>query len=119
MRGNHIFRSTNKKIFSLTRILIVRDLNAPRKIKDLSVRLQMFDSKDILRFGMDRLAKKIIYFNNYYIYRTKIGTRMPDSESNEINVNIAEYANVLNDRFNIFVNPNTDSLLIPIDGNEN
>jgi hypothetical protein len=68
---------------------------------------------------MNRLAEKVIYFNNYYIYRTGIGTRMPDSESNEININTAEYANVLNDRFNIFINLNTDSLLIPIDGDEN
>jgi hypothetical protein len=78
----------------------------------------MFDLEDILRLRMDRLAEKVIYFNNYYIYRTGIGIRMPDSEFNEININIAEYTNVLNDRFNIFINLNTDSLLIPIDGDE-
>jgi hypothetical protein len=78
----------------------------------------MFDSDDILRLGIDKLAEKVMYFNDHYIYRTEIGTRMPDSESNEINVNIAEYANVLDDRFNIFINPNTDNFLIPIDGNE-
>lgn len=43
---------------------------------------------------------------------------MPDSESNEINIDTAEYANVLNDRFNIFINLNPDSLLILIDGDE-
>jgi hypothetical protein len=67
---------------------------------------------------MDRLTEKVIYFNDHYIYRTGIGTRMPDSESNEINVDIAEYANVFDDRFNIFINPNTDSFLILIDGDE-
>ena len=78
----------------------------------------MFDSEDILRLRIDRLAEKVIYFNNHYIYRTGIGTRMPDSEFNEINIDIAEYANVFNDRFKIFINFNTDSLLIPIDGDE-
>ena len=118
MRGNHTFKSINKEIFSLARTLVVGDLSAPRRVEDLPVRLQMFDSEDILRFGMDRLAEKVMYFNDHYVYRTGIGTRMPDSESNEIDVDTAEYANVLDDRFDIFVNPNTDSLLIPIDGDE-
>jgi hypothetical protein len=118
MPGDHIFRLTNKEIFSLARILIVKNLNASRKIKDLPIRLQIFDSDNILRLKMDKLAEKIIYFNNYYIYRTGIDIRIPDNEFNEININIAEYANVLDDRFNIFINLNTDSLLIPIDGDE-
>jgi hypothetical protein len=118
MRGDHTSRSTDKEIFSLARTLVVGDLSAPRRVEDLPVRLQMFDSEDILRLGMDRLAEKVMYFNDHYVYRTGIGTRMPDSESNEIDVDTAEYANVLDDRFDIFVNPNTDSLLIPIDGDE-
>jgi hypothetical protein len=78
----------------------------------------MFDLKDILQLGIDRLAEKIIYFNDYYIYRTGIDTRMPDSESNEININIAEYANVLDDRFNIFINLNIDNFLVLMNGDE-
>ncbi len=67
---------------------------------------------------MDRLIKKITYFNNYYVYRIGIGTRIPISEFNKININTAEYANVLNDWFNIFINPNIDSLLVLIDESE-
>ncbi len=46
---------------------------------------------------MNKLAKKVTYFNNYYIYRTGIGTRVKFiSEFNDIKVNIAEYADVIN-----------------------
>ncbi len=67
---------------------------------------------------MDRLAKKITYFNNYYIYRTEIGIWMSISEFNEININIVEYTNVLDDRFNIFINLNNNNLLILINESE-
>ena len=40
------------------------------------------------------------------------------SESNKIDVDIVEYANVFDDRFNIFINSNTDSFLVLIDKNE-
>ncbi len=63
------------------------------------------------------MAEKVTYFNNYYIYRTGIGTRVkPISEFNGIEVNIAEYTDVINDQFNIFIDPNIDSLLILMDG---
>jgi len=39
MRGDHISKSINKEIFSLARTLIVKDLNAPRRVKDLPIRL--------------------------------------------------------------------------------
>ncbi len=69
---------------------------------------------------MNKLAENITYFNNYYIYRFEIGTRVkPISEFNDIKVNIAEYTNVINDRFNIFIDFNIDNLLILIDGREN
>ena len=69
---------------------------------------------------MDRLTEKITYFNNHYIYRTEIGIWVkPINEFNGIKVNIAEYTNVINDRFNIFIDFNIDNLLILIDGREN
>ena len=40
------------------------------------------------------------------------------SEFNDINVNTAEYANVINNRFNIFIDLNIDNLLILIDERE-
>ena len=68
---------------------------------------------------MDRLTEKITYFNNHYIYRTRIGTRVKSiSEFNDIDVNITEYADVINNRFNIFIDPNTDNLLVLIDERE-
>jgi len=100
--------------------LVVGDLNALYKIKDLSIRKRIFDSEDILRIKMDRLAEKVTYFNNYYIYRAGIDTRVKlISEFNDINVDIAEYTDVINNRFNIFIDPNTDSLLILINKKEN
>ena len=66
------------------------------------------------------MAEKITYFNNYYIYRFGIGTRVkPINEFNGIKINIAEYTDVINDRFNIFIDPNIDNLLILVDGREN
>jgi len=68
---------------------------------------------------MDRLVEKITYFNDYYVYRIGIGTRVkPISEFNGIEVNIVEYTDVINDRFDIFIDPNIDSLLISVDGRE-
>src|SRR6266511_4534048 len=100
------------EIFSLTRILVVKDLSATRRTKDLPVSKRIFDLEDILRIEMDRLAEKVIYFNNYYVYRTGIGIRVKlISEFNDINVNIVEYADVIDDRFNIFIDPNIDSFL--------
>jgi len=79
----------------------------------------MFDSEDILRIRINRLAEKITYFNNYYVYRTGIGIRVKlISEFNDINVNIVEYADVIDDRFNIFIDPNIDSFLVLVDGRE-
>ena len=119
INGVYIFRSIIIIIFSFTRILVVGDFNAPRRIEDLSVRKQIFDSEDILRIKIDRLAEKVTYFNNHYIYRAGIGTRVKlINEFNDINVNIAEYVNVINNRFNIFINLNTDSLLVLVDGRE-
>ena len=67
---------------------------------------------------MDRLIKKITYFNNYYVYRIGIGTRIPISEFNKININTAEYADAVDDRFDIIINPTTDSILISFEGEE-
>ena len=115
----HISRSTVMEIFSLTRILIIRDFDAPRRTEDLSVRKRIFDSENILRIRIDRLVEKITYFNNHYIYRIRIGTRIKSiSEFNDIDVNIAEYADVINDRFDIFIDFNVDSLLVPINERE-
>jgi hypothetical protein len=103
------------EIFFLTRILIVENLSALRRTEDLFIRKRIFDSENILRIGMDRLAEKITYFNNYYIYRAEIGTRIKSiNEFNNINVDTAEYADIINNRFNIFIDLNTDSLLISI-----
>ncbi len=41
------------------------------------------------------------------------------SEFNDIKVNIAEYINVINDRFNTFIDPNIDNLLILVNEKEN
>jgi hypothetical protein len=41
------------------------------------------------------------------------------SEFNDIKINTAEYANVIDDRFNIFIDLNIDNLLILINGKEN
>jgi hypothetical protein len=69
---------------------------------------------------MNRLAEKIIYFNNHYIYRIRIGIRVKFiSEFNDIKVDITEYINVIDDRFNIFIDFNIDNFLIPINGREN
>ncbi len=115
----HISRSTVMEIFSLTRILIVGDFGALRRTEDLSVRKRMFDSEDILRIGMDRLIEKVTYFNNYYIYRIGIGTRVkPINEFNDIDVDIVEYTDVINNRFDIFIDFNVDSLLVPINERE-
>ena len=66
------------------------------------------------------MAEKVTHFNNYYVYRIKIGTRVkPIDEFNDIKVNIIEYADVIDDRFNTFIDPNIDSLLILVDGREN
>jgi len=119
INGAHTSRSIVIEIFSLIRILIVRDFNASRRTKDLSIRKRIFDSEDILRIKMDRLAEKVTYFNNYYIYRAGIDTRVKlISEFNDIDVNITEYADVINNRFNIFIDPNTDNLLVLIDERE-
>jgi len=107
------------EIFSLTRILIVGDFGALRRTEDLSVRKRMFDSEDILRIGMDRLIEEVTYFNNYYIYRIGIGTRVkPINEFNDIDVDIVEYTDVINNRFDIFIDFNVDSLLVPINERE-
>jgi hypothetical protein len=61
-----------------------------------------------------------MYFNNYYICRIKIGTRVkPINESNDINVNTAEYADVIDNRFDIFIDLTIDSLLVLMNGREN
>jgi len=68
---------------------------------------------------MDRLAEKVTYFNNYYIYRSGIGTRVkPISEFNDIKVNTVEYADVINNRFNTFIDFNVDNFLILVNGRE-
>jgi hypothetical protein len=77
----------------------------------------MFDSENILQIKMDKLAKKVTHFNNYYVYRTEIGIRVkPISEFNDIKVNTAEYADVINDRFDTFIDLNIDSLLVLVNG---
>ncbi len=100
--------------------MIVGDLSAPRRTKNLPVRKRIFDSEDILRIKINKLTEKVTYFNNHYIYCTGIGTRVkPINEFNNINVDTIEYADVINNQFNTFIDPNTDNLLILIDGREN
>jgi hypothetical protein len=77
----------------------------------------MFDSENILQIGMDRLAEKVTHFNDYYVYCTEIGTRVKSiGEFNDIKINITEYADVIDDRFNIFIDLNIDNLLISVNG---
>jgi hypothetical protein len=65
------------------------------------------------------LAEKVTHFNDHYVYRTGIGTRVkPIGEFNDIKINTAEYADVIDDRFNAFIDPNIDSLLVLVDGRE-
>jgi len=42
----------------------------------------------------------------------------PIGEFNDIKVNIVEYTNVIDDRFDIFIDSNIDSLLVLVDGIE-
>ena len=68
---------------------------------------------------MNRLAEKVTYFNDHYVHRSGIGTRVkPISEFNGIEIDTAEYADVIDDRFDTFIDPNVDSLLVPVDGRE-
>ena len=63
--------------------------------------------------GIDRLFKKVNYFNNHYVYYIEIGTRpYLSGESNGIDINTTEYADVINNKFDIVVNPVTDIILV-------
>jgi len=74
----------------------------------------MFDSENILMIGINRLFEKVNYFNNHYVYHIGIGIQLYLSgESNDIDINIVEYADVVNDRFDTVINPITDIILIP------
>ncbi len=72
----------------------------------------MFDSEDILVIGMNKLVEKVNYFNNNYIYNVGTGTRLY-GEFNGIDINIAEYADVINNRFDVVIDSVTDIILIP------
>ncbi len=74
----------------------------------------MFDLEDILKIGMNRLADKVNYFNNYYMYRTGIGT---GESSIDINIDAREYADVINDIYNSIVDI-IDSILISLEASD-
>jgi hypothetical protein len=80
----------------------------------------MFDSEDILQIEINKLAEKVTHFNDYYVYRIEIGTRVkPISEFNDIKIDTAEYADVIDDRFNTFIDLNIDSFLVSVNGKKN
>ncbi len=62
----------------------------------------MFDSEDILIIRMDKLEKKINYFNSYYVYRAGVSIWLynPGEPSTNINIDITKYADVINDIYN-------------------
>jgi len=62
---------------------------------------------------INRLFEKINYFNNHYVYHVGTGTRpYLSDESNDIDIDTAEYADVINNRFDIVINPITDIILV-------
>jgi len=62
---------------------------------------------------IDRLFEKINYFNNYYVYYVGTGIRSYLSgESNGIDIDTAEYADVVDNRFDAVVDPVTDIILV-------
>jgi len=71
----------------------------------------MFDSEDILKIGINRLADKVDYFNNYYMYRTGIGIGEP---STDINIDVRKYADVIDDIYNSVVDV-INSILISLE----
>ncbi len=64
--------------------------------------------------GINRLAEKVNYFNNYYMYNAGIGTRLY-SESNGIDIDTAEYTDVIDNRFDAVVDLITDVILVPFE----
>ncbi len=57
---------------------------------------------------MNRLADKVNYFNNHYIYRTGIDT---GESSTDINIDAREYTDFINDIYNSVVDV-IDNILI-------
>ncbi len=63
---------------------------------------------------MNRLFEKVSYFNNHYVYYTKTGTRpYLSSESNGIDIDTAEYTDVIDNKFDTVIDSVTDVILIP------
>ena len=118
--GAHTITSAALKTFSLTRNLIIKDFSASRNSKQLPNHGRIFDSKNILIIRINKLFKKVSYFNNHYIYHTGTGTRpYLSNKSNDIDINTAEYINVINNKFDTVINPITNIILIPFKKKEN
>jgi hypothetical protein len=110
MPGTHTTASTLLEIFSLARNLFLGDLAEPRSPQRLAGHSRVFDSDDILQIGMDRLAEKIEYFNSHHVYCPGIGTRVDDDNSSGAEIDITEYANIIDDRFDGIADPTADLL---------
>jgi len=98
------------KIFSFIRNLVIRDLGAPRNIEQLPLYGRIFDSEDILKIKINKLTEKVNYFNNYYIYRTGIGT---GEFNTDINIDVREYTDVIDNIYNSIINI-INNILIPL-----
>ena len=68
---------------------------------------------------INRLFEKINYFNNHYVYHVGTSIRLYlSSESNDIDINTAEYINVINNKFDTVINPITDIILVSFEEEE-
>ena len=111
MPGTHTTAPTLLEIFFLARNLFLGDLAEPRSAERLAGHSRVFDSDDILQIGMDKLAEKVEYFNSHYVYRPGIGTRVGHdnlSSAPDADINTAEYANIIDERFDGITDPTAD-----------
>jgi hypothetical protein len=99
MSGAHTRASTELDMFLLASILSSSGLSMPRSSRQLAG-LQLFDSHDILRTGVDVLAEKIKDFNRVHIQdpRSTVASYPPlDADDLAGFVDIEEFAGGIGD----------------------
>jgi hypothetical protein len=99
MPGAHTHASVELDMFLLAYTLYSSDLAAPRNPGQL-VGLQLFDSHDIFRTGVDVLAERVTQFNELHVqdpHSVAASYPLPDADDLTGFADIQDYADVVGD----------------------
>jgi hypothetical protein len=114
MPDTHTSATAVPDMFLLARTLFAENLAEPRDLTQITG-LQLFDSHDILRTGMDLLEEKVIQFNQQHVrLPSSLNTFYPSAGLDDIDefADISEYATVLGEGLDAATDPTFDATFV-------